>query len=258
MDLGLRGRKAIVTGGGRGIGRYITELLLDEGCSVAICGRSQETIDTAVAALGARGTIVGDAVDVTDDTAFPAWIDSAAERLGGLDLLVLNASVQPSGDDDATWELTFQSDVMQAVRGIRAARPHLAADSSGHAGGAVVLISSTTALSPTQGPGQTAYATVKASLMAYSSKMAATLGPEGIRVNTVVPGVIVFPGSTFDTMRDAMPHLIPSVAASSHLGRVGEAEEVANAVAFLGSPRASYITGSTLRVDGGITKGVNF
>jgi NAD(P)-dependent dehydrogenase (short-subunit alcohol dehydrogenase family) len=258
MDLGLKGRKAIVTGGGRGIGRYITELLLAEGCDVAICGRSPETIETAVAELGANGTVIGDAIDVTDGTAFPAWIESAAQRLGGLDLLVLNASVQPSGDDDATWELTFQSDVLQAVRGIRAARPHLAADTSGQSGGAVVLISSTTALSPTNGPGQTAYATVKASLMAYSSKMAAALGPEGIRVNTVVPGVIVFPGSTFDQMRDVMPHLIPSTAGMTHLGRVGEAEEVANAVAFLGSPRASYITGATLRVDGGITKGVDF
>jgi NAD(P)-dependent dehydrogenase (short-subunit alcohol dehydrogenase family) len=254
MDLGLAGRKAIVTGGGRGIGRWITSTLLDEGCEVAICGRTPESITSTVEEFSSRGTIIGDVVDVTDGVAFPAWVDSAAQRLGGLDLLVLNASIQPSGDDDATWELTFQSDLMQAVRGIRAARPHLAAAGSG----AVVLISSTTALSQGTGPGQTAYGTVKSALLSYGSKMAALLGPEGIRVNTVIPGVILFPGSPMDLMKDRVPGMIEGIAKGTVLGRIGEPQEVANTVAFLGSPRASYITGASLRVDGGVVKSVDF
>lgn len=254
MDLGLAGRKAIVTGGGRGIGRWITRTLLEEGCTVSICGRSQESIDAAVAEFSPLGTIHGASVDVTDAAAFEAWVNSSAEQMGGLDLLVLNAAIQPSGDDDATWELTFQSDVMQAVRGIRAARSHLAASDAG----AVVLISSTTALSPTTGPGQTAYGTVKAALMSYGTKMAAILGADGIRVNTVIPGVIVWEGSTFDLMRDAMPGMIERIASTSYLNRVGDPQEIANTVAFLGSPRASYITGASLRVDGGIVKSVDF
>jgi NAD(P)-dependent dehydrogenase (short-subunit alcohol dehydrogenase family) len=254
MELGLNGRKAIVTGGGRGIGRSITATLLDEGCDVAICGRTPASIESTVQELSERGRVIGDVVDVSDAEGFPAWIDSAAQRLGGLDLLVLNASPQRGGDDDATWEENFQSDLMQAVRGIRAARTHLANSD----GGAVVLISSTTALSPTNGPGQTAYATVKSALLSYSSKMAAALGPEGVRVNTVVPGVILFPGSPMDLMKDRVPGMIEGIAASTHLGRVGDPQEIANAVAFLGSPSASYITGSTLRVDGGVTKGVDF
>ena len=254
MDLGLAGRKAIVTGGGRGIGRWITRTLLEEGCDVAICGRTPESIASTVEEFSSLGTILGDTVDVTDGEAFPAWVDSAAQRLGGLDLLVLNASIQPSGDDDATWELTFQSDVMQAVRGIRAARPHLAAAGDG----AVVLISSTTALSQGTGPGQTAYGTVKAALLSYGTKMAALLGPEGIRVNTVIPGVILFPGSPMDLMKDRVPGMIEGIAKGTVLGRVGDPQEVADTVAFLGSPKASYITGASLRVDGGVVKSVDF
>ena len=254
MDLGLQGRKAIVTGGGRGIGRWITKTLLEEGCSVAICGRTQSNVDETVEEFSSIGTIYGASVDVTDAERFQSWIGEAAGQLGGLDLVVLNAAIQPSGDDDATWELTFQSDVMQAVRAVRASRPFLAQSD----GGAIVLISSTTALSPTTGPGQTAYGTVKAALMSYGTKMAATLGPEGIRVNTVIPGVILFDGSPMDQMRAVMPDMIDRIAAGSYLGRVGDPQEVANTVAFLGSPRASYITGTSMRVYGGIVKSVDF
>src|SRR3954454_18278462 len=112
MDLGLRGRKAIVTGGSKGIGKAITELLVAEGADVAICARGKEAVDETVASLQGRGvTVFGDAVDITDAEAYPAFIASAAERLGGLDTLILNAKDQPQAADDATWELTFTSDV---------------------------------------------------------------------------------------------------------------------------------------------------
>ena len=260
MDLGLAGRKAIITGGGRGIGRRIAQTFVDEGASVAICGRDGAAIDAAVGELSAGlsddsdVTVSGGVADVTDPEVFPTWVDMAAIGMGGLDALVLNASVQPSGDDDATWELTFQSDVMQAVRALRAATPHLAASE----GASVVMISSATALSPTTGPGQTAYGTVKTALLSLSSKMAATLGPQGIRVNAVIPGVITFEGGIWERMATAMPDMVAGVAAGTMLGRLGDPEEVAAAVAFLASPRASYITGAALRVDGGLTRSVDF
>jgi 3-oxoacyl-[acyl-carrier protein] reductase len=256
MDLGLRGRKAIVTGGSRGIGRAITELLVAEGADVAICARGKEAVDQTVAELQGRGsTVFGEAVDVTDPEAFPAWVASAAERLGGLDTLILNASVQPSGEDDATWELTFNSDVMQTVRALRVARPLLAASDMG---GSVVAIASITGLQTASGPGQMAYGTLKAALLALNGKMATTLGGVGVRMNVVTPGCITFPGSVWDQMTQTMPPVVEGIVKSTVLGRLGEVEEIANAVVFLASPRASYITGASLRVDGGIVKAVDW
>jgi len=256
MDLGLRGRKAIVTGGSKGIGKAITELLVAEGADVAICARGQEAIDETVASLQGKGpTVFGEAVDITDPVAFPAFVESAIERLGGLDTLILNASVQPQGDDDATWELTFNSDVMQTVRSLRVARPHLAASEMG---GSVVALSSITALQPNVGPGQIAYGTLKAALLSLNGKMALSLGSDGIRMNVVTPGCITFPGGVWERMAQAMPPMVEGVAKSTMLGRLGEADEIANAVVFLASPRASYVTASSLRVDGGIVKGIDW
>jgi len=255
MDLGLRGRRAIVTGGSKGIGRAITELLIAEGADVAICARGKEDLDATVADFSGRGpAIFGDSVDVTDPEEFPAWIESAVERLGGLDVLILNAAAKPAGQDDATWELTFQSDVMQHVRALRVARPHLGRSDAA----SVVAISSITALEAPIRPDQTAYGTVKAAMLSYSGKMARQMGGEGIRMNVVSPGVIEFPGGMWERYRQVMPAQVDEIAATTAVGRLGEAEEVANAVVFLASPRASYITGSSLRVDGGIVQAIDW
>src|SRR4051812_8593010 len=170
MDLGLRRRKAIVTGGSKGIGKAITEILVAEGADVAICARGKEAVDETVASLQDKGVnVFGEAVDITDADAFPAFIENAAERLGGLDTLILNASVQPQGDDDATWQLTFESDIMSTVRAMRVAQPLLAASDMG---GSVVAISSITGLQQASGPGQMAYGTLKAALLSLNGKLA--------------------------------------------------------------------------------------
>lgn len=257
MDLGLTGRKVIVTGGSRGIGRAIVAGALAEGAAVATCARDGETLATTAAELLAAqpgATLLADPVDVTDGPGFEAWLASAIERLGGLDALLLNASIQPAGDDDATWELTFAADVLQIARAVRVARPALAASDSA----AIVLTSSTTALSQSTPQIQHAYGSVKAAVLSYGSKLAALLGPDGIRVNTVIPGPIEFPGGSWDRMRQAMPQVVESVERMSVLGRLGGAEEVAAAVLFLAGRPSSYITGASLRIDGGVTKTVDY
>jgi len=256
MDLGLRGRKAIVTGGSKGIGKAITEQLVAEGADVAICARGKEAVDETVASLQGKGVnVFGDAVDITDPEAYPAFIASAAERLGGLDTLILNASVQPQGDDDATWQLTFESDIMSTVRAMRVAQPLLAASDMG---GSVVAISSITGLQQASGPGQMAYGTLKAAVLTLNGKMANSLAADGVRMNTVIPGCITFPGGVWERMAQMMPPMVEGIAKSTMVGRLGEADEIANTVVFLASPRSSYTTGASLRVDGGIVKAVDF
>jgi 3-oxoacyl-[acyl-carrier protein] reductase len=255
MDLGFRGAKAIVTGGSKGIGREIALTLAREGADVAICARGKEGVDATVAELQGIGVrAMGDAVDVTDADGFAAWIASAIERLGGLDTIVFNASVQPQGDDDATWQISFESDVMQTVRALRVAQPALAESSIA----SVIVISSTNAISANVGPGQIAYGSLKAALISMASKLAVTLGRDGIRVNTVTPGCISFEGGTWDKLAQMMPQMVEGVAKSTMVGRLGHPEEIANAVAFLASPRASYVTGANLRVDGGLIRAVDF
>jgi 3-oxoacyl-[acyl-carrier protein] reductase len=256
VDLQLQGKRALVTGGSRGIGHSIVSGLLDEGARVATCARNPEPLADAVSAWQAahgESAVFGDPVDVTDGSAFEAWVASAVERLGGLDVLVLNASIQPSGEDDETWQLTMAADLLQIARAVRVARPALA-----ESGGSVVLISSTTALSQATPAIQHAYGSVKAAVLSYGSKLSALLGPEGVRVNTIIPGPIEFPGGTWAGMRQAMPQVVEGVERLSVLGRLGRPEEVAAAVLFLASPASGYITGASLRVDGGTTKSVDF
>jgi 3-oxoacyl-[acyl-carrier protein] reductase len=257
MDLGLAGQRMLVTGGSRGIGRAIVAAALAEGAAVATCARDEAVLAATAEQLrgGAPGaTLIADPVDVTDGPAFEAWIESAIDRLGGLDVLVLNASIQPVGDDDATWELTVAADLLQVARAVRVARSALAASGSG----SVVLTSSTTALSQSTPQIQHAYGSVKAAVLSYGAKLAALLGPEGIRVNSVIPGPIEFPGGSWDRMRQGMPQVVEAVERMSVLGRLGHAEEVAAAVLFLAGAPSSYITGASLRIDGGVTKTVDF
>ena len=253
MDLGLQDARVAVTGGSRGIGREIVATFLAEGARVATCGRDADALTATVDDLGAGGHLWGATADVTDPAQLTGWLDAAAGELGGIDVLVCNASVQPSGDDDATWETAFQSDLMQAVRAVRHVAPTLADGGRG----AVVLVSSATALSAASGPGQLAYGTVKSALLTLTAKLSRQLGPQGVRVNAVVPGVVTFPGGVWDGLAAAAPQMVAGVAAGTSLGRLGEPSDVAAVVAFLSSPRAAYVTGSAVRVDGGLTDGVD-
>lgn len=254
MDLGLAGKKALVTGGSRGIGRAIALELAREGADVAICARGAEEVDVAVAELRAHGSnAIGAAVDVADPDAFVSWVEAAADQLGGIDVLVANASALALVEGEEGWRRSYDVDVMHTVNGCDAARPYLAAG-----GGAIVIVSSVSAQMAALPATQRGYGSLKAALLAYGAQLAQELAADGIRVNCVAPGAILFADGIWDGVRRSDAERFARVEGAVALGRLGAPDEVARAVAFLASPAASYVTGATLRVDGGVLKHVNF
>jgi 3-oxoacyl-[acyl-carrier protein] reductase len=253
MDLGLRGKKAIVTGGTRGIGHAIASLLAAEGCDVAICARHRGSVDDAVAALARAGVrATGGAVDVADLAALRAWIAEAAEELGGLDIFVANVSALAQGMDEAAWRRGFEIDVMGTVFGIEAALPIIERSDAG----SIVVVGST-AMAEVYGPTRS-YAAVKATLVPYVKGLARNLAPKNVRANMVSPGNVYFKGGVWNTVEERNPEMFASMLARNPTGRMGTPEEVANAVVFLASRRASFITGTNLIIDGALTQRVQF
>jgi NAD(P)-dependent dehydrogenase (short-subunit alcohol dehydrogenase family) len=255
MDLGLKGRRALVTGGSRGIGRAIAAALASEGASIATCARGQAGLDEAVASFRASGgEAFGDRVDVRDPDALSNWIGSAVDRLGGLDILVSNIStrVDPKGAD--WWRETFEVDLHQHVRAFDAALPILKASDAP----SVVFVSSIASVLTQLPPNEIAYGAMKAALTSFAGQMATVHGSSGVRVNLVAPGPIFFEGGVWDLIQQKQPDLYQRASKLPSLGRMGTPEDVANAVAFLASPAASYITGVNLRIDGGVIRTANF
>jgi 3-oxoacyl-[acyl-carrier protein] reductase len=251
VDLKLKGKKAIVTGGTRGIGRAIAEELAAEGADVAICARNKEQIGEAVAALAKKGVKAwGSPVDVADTKALRAWIAEATSALGGLDVLVANVSAMAVAADEASWRKSFEIDVLGTVSGIEAALPAL--EKSG--GGAVVIIGSVAAVEVV-GPTRP-YNAVKAALLPYMKSLAQNWARKNVRVNMVSPGTIYFKGGVWHVREQQMPDLFKAAMGRNPTGRMGTPEEVASAVVFLASPRASFITGANLVVDGAVTQRV--
>ena len=251
MDLGLRGRRALITGGSRGIGLAVAEALAAEGAAVGLVARDPAGLADAAGRLEPRGVPVATAAaDVTDTPRLREAVDDIATALGGLDHLVANAggtvgrgNLTSAGDDEFT--ATFALNAGHAAELIRAGLPHLRAAG----GGAVVIISSITGMRPAP---RTAYAAAKAAEIHLAATAAQELAPAGIRVNAVSPGSIMFPGGGWDTFRQQNPEDFAAFLASQFpQGRLGTLPEVADVVAFLLSARASWITGTNIAVDGG-------
>ena len=247
VDLGLKDRVAIVTGGSRGIGRSIALALAGEGCNVAICARGEEALRKTETELRERGVqTLASPVDVTDAEAVDAFVGRVAVELGRIDVLVNNVGGTGRGEtDEQVWQGTFDINVMAAIRATRAVLPHMRAGRYG----SIIHI---TSIYGRESGGNPAYNAMKSAMNSHAKSLASQLAPEGIRVNAVAPGSIRHPGGSWDRrvledpegMKRFVEQNIPS-------GRFGAPEEIADVVTFLASDRARWVTGACINVDGG-------
>ncbi len=252
MDLKINGKKAIVTGATRGIGRRIVNQLVEEGVSVALCARDADAVNETISDLTANGaTAFGAAVDVSDGDAYRAWLNQAVEQLGGCDMFVPNVSGGGGGGSEENWRANLEIDLLGAVRGIEELTTSLQASK-----GAVVFISSTAAVETFVMP--QSYNAMKTALITYGEQLAQALGPSGVRVNIVSPGSIYFEGGSWHRIEQDRPEVFKSIQDGIAMGRYGTPEEVADVVVFLLSPRASWVTGKNIIIDGGQVKGMRF
>ncbi len=252
MDLGLKGLKVILTGGSRGIGRAALELFAAEGCDIGFFSRNEEQVAETVESLSKHGgKIIGEAFDMENSDAYAGWLTKTAEALGGCDIFIPGVSVSGAGAT-MDWEKCLQYDLKGAFDGCEALQPFLEKSDNG----SIVIMSSTAAVETFMVPQP--YNAAKAALLTYAKQLSQQLGPLNIRVNAVSPGPISFPGGNWETIKEQMPELYEATLAQMVLGRFGGAEDVANAMVFLASPAASYITGTNIIVDGGYTKRVQF
>ncbi len=245
MDLGLKDRGVVITGASKGIGRATALAFADEGANLAICARNAEALESTAKEIESRGVSVHAATcDVSDAAALDAFLEGAHAALGSIGVLVNNASGFGISDDEASWKKGFDVDLMASVRASWKVVPWL--EEAG--GGVIIHISSTSGLEAGSPP---AYAAFKAALMSHSKTLAIDLAPKGIRVNSVAPGSIEFPGGMWETIKKVNEPMYEAIRSSIPFARLGTAEEVAAAVVFLSSAPASWITGVSLAVDGG-------
>lgn len=235
------GKRVLVGGGSRGIGRAIAAGFARAGAKVSVSGRDPEALAETQALTGGHIQIC----DLGDGAAVRRHVDAAAEALGGLDVVVNNASAFSLGDDPAAWEAAFQVDLMGLVNTNAAAVPHLRAAG----GGAIVNIGSISAFHPT--PKAAPYGAIKAAITHYTKSQALGLAPDKIRVNAVAPGAIEFPGHFWERRKTEEPENYQRIVDRIPFGRLGTPEEVADVVLFLASPLARWVTGQIVMVDGG-------
>jgi 3-oxoacyl-[acyl-carrier protein] reductase len=246
MQIDVSGKRVVVAGGSRGIGRAIALAFAAAGASVSVCARNADGLAAVAAELAVFGHAVHTAsCDLADPAAIAAYVPAAAAALGGIDVLVNNATGYGMADDEASWGISLNVDVMAAVRASQAAEPFLLASD----GASIINISSGSGLNPSvRNP---AYGAEKAAVIHYTRTQAAALIKRGVRVNCVAPGSIEFPGGLWEKRKTDAPELYNSTLANCPAGRMGTAEEVAQVVLFLASPLASWVTAQVIGVNGG-------
>ena len=249
MDLGLNGKKAIVLGGSRGIGFFTASLLVGEGADVASCARGADGVAQAVAGLRARrpgAQVAGDAADLGAAGAPRAFVRTAIEALGGLDILIHNASGFGSDNSEDAWARSFQVDMMAGVRAVDEALPALKASGSG----SIVFVGSM-ASKYYFGRPPSAYGPAKAAMRTYANELAQAYGRNGVRANVISPGAVWFPGGSWDRQKQDNPKFYAAVERAIPLGRLGTAEEIARIITFTASPAGLWLNATHLAADGG-------
>ncbi len=256
MDLQLKGKCAVITGASRGIGRSIAEAFADEGANVAICARNPDQVAEAVKALEARGVkAFGAAVDIADGPALKAFITKAGEALGGIDILVSNASALVQGNAEDAWKAMFDIDMMGAVRTFEAARPFL--EKAGEIkGDAAFVITSSVSAAETDNPN--CYGAMKAAQIHFAKGVARQGAPKKVRCNVVSPGTVFFEGGVWGNVKAGAPAFFEQMIKRNPTGRMATPEEIAAATVFLASPRSAFTTGINMVVDGAISRRANF
>jgi 3-oxoacyl-[acyl-carrier protein] reductase len=245
MSLDFTGRRVVVCGGSRGIGRSTALAFAQAGADVSICARGADALESARKEIAAYGhTTHAGSCDLASAADIQAYIAAAATALGGIDILVNNASGFGQSDDQKGWDLSYSVDVMATVHASHAAIDHLKA-----AKGSIINISSISALrsSARSAP----YGAAKAAVIHYTLSQAAMYARDGVRVNAIAPGSIEFPGGLWEQRKTTNPQLYGAILKSIPFGRLGHPEEIANVALFLASPLASWVTGQAISVDGG-------
>lgn len=246
MQFDFKGKRVVVCGGSRGIGRAIVEAFARDGAGVALCARGREGLDKAAAELARHGGKVHTAIcDLADGAAVKTYVKAAGEALGGIDILINNASGFGHRDDESGWAAGLNIDLMATVRASHAVIPFM--ETAG--GGAIINISSISGFGASVRSAP--YAAVKAAVNNYTASQALTLAPKKIRVNAIAPGSIEFPGGVWDQRKTADPALYNGTLKSIPWGRMGAPEEIAGVAVFLASDLARWVTGQTITVDGG-------
>lgn len=258
MDLGLKGRRALVTGGSKGIGRAIAFELAREGADLAICARGSRDLDDSAAALREETgvDVFAGTADVTNNDEILAFVEAAATALGGLDILVNNAGSALPGTFEEVEEVRWRADLdvklFAAMRCVRAALPYLKQSTQAR------IVNINSIVGRQIAPEYIANSTDRAACLAFSKGLADNLAQYGVLVNSVNPGNVKSQawGSTLDYFApDAeLESYYAQAGRETPLGRVGEADEIAAVVTFLSSKRASYITGASIDVDGGLVR----
>ncbi len=254
MDLGLKGQRVLVTGGSKSIGRAIVDCFLAEGATVGFCARDAALVKERESEWTIKGgQVAGAALDVTDEAALKAWIDGFAAAHGGLDHFVANVSALGVEDTADSWRRSIEIDIVSTVNALRFARAHLEKSAPG---GSITVIG-TASLVEIFGPTQP-YRSVKAALVPLVKSLAIDLAPKGIRANMVSPGTILEDGNTWGRQRDANTERYQRMLARNPLGRMGRPDEIADAVVYLSSGRASFISGAHIIADGAITSRIQY